>query len=79
MEESLHNYNLDLFLKYLIVGGLPECVKIFVESKNISTIRDLQEQTYKYYSNDASKYDVTYSHHLTSFASLKWMLLAQEL
>lgn len=57
VEESTHNYILDLFLKYLIVGGLPECVKTFVESKNIAIIKDIQSQTYKYYSNDASKYD----------------------
>lgn len=57
VEESTHNYIMDLFLKYLIVGGLPECVKTFVESKNIAIIKDIQSQTYKYYSNDASKYD----------------------
>ena len=58
VNEATHNYIMKLFYSYLYVGGLPECVKIFIEDKNISLIKDIQRQTYKYYCNDASKYDL---------------------
>ena len=39
-------------------------------SEELKILRDEYEKLVK---------KVTYSHHLTSFASLKWVLLAQEL
>lgn len=58
INESIHDYILKLFKNYLFVGGLPECVKIYVEEKNVTKIKGIQELTYKFYLNDASKYDV---------------------
>ena len=57
VNEALHTYIMNMFKSYLFVGGLPECVKIFVEEKDVSKIKDIQSLTYRYYGNDASKYD----------------------
>ena len=48
---------MDLFRKYLLVGGLPEAVQSFVNDTNIATVRRIQSQTREYYGVDASKYD----------------------
>ena len=42
---------------YLIVGGMPEAIKIFVESKNIFRVKEAQQNIQNYYGADASKYD----------------------
>ncbi len=57
IEESFHNKMLELFKLYLIVGGLPDAVKQYVQTKNIYNVRTVHDEIYKYYSEDASKYD----------------------
>ena len=54
--ESLHNKMLDLFKKYLIVGGLPKAVETFVESRNIFEIRSIQNEVHNLYEIDCTKY-----------------------
>ncbi len=56
-EENIHNKMMDLFRKYLLVGGMPDAVKAFVEEKNIQRVREVQNEIRKYYAVDASKYD----------------------
>jgi hypothetical protein len=48
---------LDLFRKYLLVGGLPAAVDEFVNSHNIHNIRNIQKQIGEMYAVDASKYE----------------------
>ena len=57
LEESTHNRMLDLFKKYLIVGGMPDAVNEYIESKNIPKVRSIQKEIREYYATDASKYD----------------------
>lgn len=57
LEESTHNKVLDLFKKYLLIGGLPDAVNSFIDKKNIVEVRKIQADTYDYYGDDASKYD----------------------
>ncbi len=57
LPDSLHAKMLDLFKKYLIVGGLPDAVKTFVEEKNVMVIRKIQEDILTLYGVDASKYE----------------------
>lgn len=57
LKESFHNRMMELFRKYLIVGGLPEVVQSFVNEENIAKSRKLQSQIHDYYAVDASKYD----------------------
>lgn len=57
LDESTHNKVLDLFKKYLIVGGLPDAVNSFIENKNVVLVREIQREIHEYYVTDASKYD----------------------
>ena len=57
LEESLHNKILNLFKTYLYVGGMPDSVKQYVETKNVYKIRETQENIISFYSEDAAKYD----------------------
>ncbi len=56
LDEPMHNKIMDLFRKYLLVGGLPDAVNTYIESKNIQKVRDIQNEIHDYYAADASKY-----------------------
>lgn len=57
LTEAMHNKMMDLFKKYLIVGGLPKAVATFVESRNIVEIRSIQNEIHDLYEVDCSKYE----------------------
>lgn len=57
LDEAMHNKMMDLFRKYLLVGGLPDAVNTFLESRNIQRVREVQREIHDYYAADASKYD----------------------
>ena len=57
LEETVHRKLMDLFRKYLLVGGLPDPVNIYIETKNIQRVREAQNEIHDYYAADASKYD----------------------
>lgn len=57
LPDAIHNKIMDLFKKYLIVGGLPKAVETFVESCNIVEFRAIQKSTYNLYKVDAQKYE----------------------
>ena len=54
---STHKKIMDLFRKYLLIGGLPAVVNAYVENKNMMQVRDIQDKIHEYYGIDASKYD----------------------
>ena len=58
LEKNIHDILMSFYKDYLIVGGLPECVKTFLDTRNISTIRTIQKDITNFYINDASKYDL---------------------
>ena len=57
LSESMHNKMLDLFKKYLIVGGLPKAVETFIDSRNIVEIRSVQNEVHDLYEVDCTKYE----------------------
>lgn len=57
LEESMHERIMDLFRKYLLVGGLPDAVNSYLSEKNIQSVREIQSEIHDYYAADASKYD----------------------
>jgi len=57
LDEPMHNKMMDLFRKYLLVGGLPDSVNSYIEEKNIQSVREIQSEIHDYYAADASKYD----------------------
>ena len=61
---AMHNKMLDLFKKYLIVGGLPKAVSTFVESRNIMEIRSVQTEVHDLYEVDCTKYEEEHNRRL---------------
>lgn len=57
MPEALHNKLMDLFRKYLLVGGLPAAVDSFVKNSNIVEFRCIQKDVHDLYAVNASKYE----------------------
>lgn len=57
INESLHNKFLDLFKKYLLIGGLPDDVNTFLATNNIVEVRNVHNEIYELYKTDATQYD----------------------
>ncbi len=57
LDEATHLKMMDLFKKYLLVGGLPDAVNTYLAQKNIAAVRSVQSQVHAFYAADASKYD----------------------
>ena len=57
LDEATHSKVMDLFKKYLLVGGLPDAINSYTRDKNIVAVRNIQTQIHNYYGMDASKYD----------------------
>ena len=57
LDESTHNKMMDLFRKYLLVGGMPDAVNTYLADKNIASVREIQNEIHEFYAADASKYD----------------------
>ena len=57
LSEALHTYMTRQFRLYLLVGGLPDAVKTFNESRNITKVRGIQKDIHDLYGIDASQYD----------------------
>ena len=57
LNQSLHDYMLQQFRLYLLVGGLPECINKFLENRNMAHVRKIQHDIHELYRIDASQYD----------------------
>lgn len=57
LDEAMHEKMMDLFRKYLLVGGLPDAVNAWLAEKNIRSVRAIQREIHEYYAADASRYD----------------------
>lgn len=57
LPSALHDTALQLYRQYLIVGGMPECVKQFAETKDYILVRHTQDTILASYLNDMSKYN----------------------
>lgn len=57
MPSALHDIAMQLYRQYLVVGGMPECVKQFAETKDYILIRHIQDTILTSYLNDMSKYN----------------------
>ena len=60
LPDAIHNKLLDLFRKYLLVGGLPDAVNEFISTKNIANIRNIQNEIHHLYGVDAARYEETH-------------------
>lgn len=57
LDENLHQRLLDLFKRYLLIGGMPDAVNKYLELRNIVEVRKIQEDIRHLYGLDASQYD----------------------
>lgn len=57
LPESSHANLLKRFQYYLLVGGLPEAVNLFLDDRNIIRVRSLQHTIHELYKIDVSQYD----------------------
>lgn len=56
---ALHDAAMQLYRQYLVVGGMPECVMQFAETKDYILVRHTQDTILASYLNDMSKYNNT--------------------
>ena len=61
LSEEYHNYVLDLFKRYLLVGGLPDAVNTYLNTHNIVKVREVQDDIRSLYGSYASKYEKEHS------------------
>ncbi len=57
LDEASHAKVMDLFRKYLLIGGLPEAVNEFLATQNIQRVREIHRDITRFYAMDAAKYD----------------------
>ena len=57
LPSALHNAAMTLYRQYLVVGGMPECVMQFSETKDYILVRHTQDTILASYLNDMSKYN----------------------
>lgn len=57
LDEPLHNKLMNLFKRYLLVGGMPDAVNEYLKSRNIVKVRHLQNSIKSLYATDATKYE----------------------
>lgn len=59
--EGIHNRIMGLYKRYLLVGGLPEAVNKFLETRDLIQVRAVQQTIFELYGIDAAKYDEEHS------------------
>lgn len=57
LPSALHDTAMQLYRQYLIVGGMPECVMQFAQTKDYILVRHTQNTILASYLNDMSKYN----------------------
>jgi predicted AAA+ superfamily ATPase len=59
LSQGLHIQALDLYKKYLIIGGMPEAVNVFLERESVFDAKEIQDEILSNYANDMTKYAST--------------------
>lgn len=57
LPSALHDAAMQLYRQYLVVGGMPECVMQYAETKDFILVRHTQDTILASYLNDMSKYN----------------------
>lgn len=64
LDAAMHEKVMDLFKKYLLIGGLPDAVNSFIADTNIVKVRTIHRDIRVFYADDASKYEADNSRKL---------------
>lgn len=57
LDTPIHDRMMDLFKKYLLVGGLPDAVNTYIRTRNIVEVRKVHDEIHDLYKEDAAQYD----------------------
>ena len=57
LPSALHDVAMQIYRQYLVVGGMPECVMQFAQTKDYILVRHTQDTILASYLNDMSKYN----------------------
>lgn len=60
VDKFVHEKMLDIFYLYLIVGGMPEAVSIYLETNDINRVSQIHQKIIRLYKKDFSKYEKNY-------------------
>ena len=56
VNETVHNQLLSLWKTYIVVGGMPDCVSLFLDTRSLSSVVETQLQLHHEYEMDVIKY-----------------------
>lgn len=59
LPSALHEAALNYYRQYLVVGGMPDCVDKYLETKDFILVRHIQDMILTSYLNDMSKYNTS--------------------
>ncbi|MDQ2993554.1 MAG: ATP-binding protein, partial [Pseudomonadota bacterium] len=76
LPEALHNQALELTRLYTFIGGMPEAVKMYRDTQDLTKVREVHKQIIKTYELDFSKHS---EGALISKLSAVWDVLASQL
>ncbi len=65
MGQAMHRKAMDYFRQYLIIGGMPQTVIKYVETKDFNKADQIKRQILRLYRNDIQKYASTYAPKVT--------------
>ena len=57
LSAAMHAKVMDLFRRYLLVGGMPDAVNTYISEHNIFKVRSVQQDIWTLYGDDAAKYE----------------------
>lgn len=57
LSEDMHRTIMDLFRKYILIGGLPDAVNTFIREHNMVSVRAVHNDIRTLYRQDAAKYE----------------------
>lgn len=54
--QALHRKAMDLFRQYMVVGGMPQAIQKYIETKDFTAVEQTKAQILQLYRNDIQKY-----------------------
>lgn len=60
VDEFVHRKMLDVFYLYLIIGGMPEAVDVYLKTNDLAKVSQVHEKIIRLYKVDFSKYETKY-------------------
>lgn len=78
LDDAMHERMLDLFKKYLLVGGLPDAVNEFISSRNMVAVRAIHDAIHTLYGADAAQYDEDHKLQITRIYNMVPSLMANK-